>query len=86
MKKIMAGLCFLMFSGCYNDNADTQATPGTPTLDSNTTAPVVDSNSTIMYLDNPHSDTFSIAMDSAGPTVTADDTSLREKRGNKSQN
>ena len=79
MKKIMAGLCFFIFSGCYNNDPDSQTTSATPTLDSNTIAPVVDSNTTIMYLDNPHSDTFSIAMDSAGPTVTAEDTSLRKK-------
>ena len=75
----MTGLCFLVLSGCYNENSDSQTTSATPTLDSNTIAPVVDSNTAIMYLDNPHSDTFSSAMDSAGPTVTAADTSLKKR-------
>ena len=78
MKKIIALIFLFHLAGCYNDNAEAEITQiTTPTLDSNTVGAVVDSNSTIQYLDNPHSDTFSIAMDSVGATVTAEDTSLR---------
>lgn len=79
MKKIMAGLCLLVFTACFNESADSETTSTTPTLDSNTVTPVADSNTAILYLDNPHSDTFSIAMDSAGPTVTPADTILKKR-------
>lgn len=66
MKKILTGV-LIIFMSCNNNTEERNIS----TVDSNTAVPA-DSNNAILYLDNPQSDSFSIAIDS-GSATPADD-------------
>ncbi|HVG11783.1 MAG TPA: hypothetical protein VM843_02215 [Flavisolibacter sp.] len=63
----------LLGTGCSNGTAENEG-PASSTIDSNTVNQG-DSIPAILHLDNADDTTFSVALDSLGPTVDAVDTS-----------
>ncbi|HVG41479.1 MAG TPA: hypothetical protein VM888_07685 [Chitinophagaceae bacterium] len=60
MKKLVAGILLAFLIGCDNG----KEVKNVSTVDSNTAIPA-DSNDALLYLDNPQSDSFTIAVDSS---------------------
>lgn len=70
MKSFRAGVLLMVMAGCNINNAE----PHIPTLDSNV-AGTPDSIPAILHLDSHRVDTpFRVALDSAGTTITPQDT------------
>lgn len=65
----IAGLLFVI--GCTSNGESKEASVST--VDSNTVG-TTDTTPQIIYLDNPKLDSFSMAMDSEGPTIKPQDT------------
>ena len=73
MKTIWVGVLLMVCASCHNNTPE----PNTSTVDSNV-AGAPDSIPATLYLDSHRVDTsFPVAMDSAGPTITPQDTNYR---------
>jgi hypothetical protein len=71
MKKVGTVIAFMCIISCNNKKAEKNIS----TVDSNIITPA-DSNDAFLYLDDPRSDSFNIAVDS-GSNERSADTSLR---------
>ena len=79
MKKVKIAAYIVLLFCFVSCDTTTDGEPETnlSTIDSNTVN-IADTAPPILYLDNTKLDTFPMAMDSAGPTINADDTAYRK--------